>query len=114
MLIMAFEMVEFQSLKNYLSSKKVKGPKLNHIFNKIVESIKKLHRKYIAHREIKMENFYITDNKEVLVSGFGRAKRFPSHRQIYKNQKIGNLQYMAPEIFENSNINCEFFFLQIF
>ena len=55
-----------------------------------------LHKKYISHRDIKMENILINNNYEIKIIDFGFALYNPEHK--IQNIFCGTPKYIAPEI----------------
>jgi len=75
------------------------------IFSQILEAVHYLHLNSIVHRDIKLENFLIYNqdsNLKVKLIDFG----FASKTTIgFLREKIGSLNYLAPEIFTDITYN---------
>jgi serine/threonine protein kinase len=69
------------------------------IFRQCIESVKYLHEKNIVHRNIRLENFYITDDKEIKLGNFRYATlineakedmNYPEEGILYKSAETLN------------------------
>ena len=91
---------------------------IRHVFRQMALSVKFLHDRHIAHRDVKLENF-VVKKKPVSSSGngkpcidhvkmidFGHAIRF-SDGQKFSDGFCGTARYRAPEIFVPYNILVE-------
>ncbi|KAK8887599.1 hypothetical protein M9Y10_038650 [Tritrichomonas musculus] len=67
-----------------------------HYFFQIMSAIKYIHQLGIAHRDIKLENILITENKNVKLTDFGLCKRINGNSPLLTT--CGTLAYAAPEI----------------
>ena len=66
---------------------------------KLLHAINHMHYSNIAHRDIKCENLLLSSterNAEVKIIDFGLSKEFTSQYDF--RQKVGTLQYIAPEV----------------
>ena len=72
---------------------------LRKIFIQCIESVKYLHEKNIIHRNIRLENFYITDDKEIKLGNFRYATfkndaeedlKYPEDGMLYKSAETLN------------------------
>lgn len=87
------------SLYSYLKAKpgrKLKEDECKYIFKQIVEGISYLHSKNIIHRDIKLENLLLDENKTLKIIDFGFSVCVKSDQKI--NNFCGTPTYMAPEI----------------
>ena len=87
---------DFTSFDEWIEATKLKTLELSTVkkyFKQIVEGVKYLHDKNIAHKDLKLENIVLCDDK-VKIIDFGFA--------VYDTEKstkyIGTLDYIAPEI----------------
>ena len=92
------------SLQSYLKSKAAK--KLNEsevklIFKQLVDGVSYLHKNNIAHRDLKLENILIDDNKNIKVIDFGFSLVTPRNKPL--NVCCGTPSYMAPELIAKKN-----------
>ena len=69
------------------------------IFIQCIESVKYLHKKNIIHRNVRLENFYITDDKEIKLGNFRYATiindaeedmNYPEDGMLYKSAETLN------------------------
>lgn len=87
------------SLHSYLKAKpnrKLREDECKYIFKQIVEGISYLHAKNIVHRDIKLENLLLDDNRTLKIIDFGFSVCIKPEQKI--NNFCGTPTYMAPEI----------------
>jgi serine/threonine protein kinase len=68
----------------------------------IADALNYCHRLKIMHRDLKPENILLGQFHEVKLADFGLALHCPSSR---RTQYIGTMDYMAPEVIENEDVN---------
>ena len=63
-------------------------------------AVEELNFKGYIHLDIKLENFILKDNKKIILTDFGCAKRinYNDNTLVVINKNIGTLNYIAPEI----------------
>ena len=86
---------------------------VRHIFYQILLAVQYLHKRQIAHLDLKPDNILITDNETAKISDFGCCEA-PPKRQVFG--AIGTLYYAAPEILEhkyNDNLPADIWSLGI-
>ena len=66
------------------------------IFKQIFDAMNYIHKKNIAHRDIKLENILMTKNYEIKIIDFGFGMYNPENK--LQNFFCGTPNYMAPEI----------------
>jgi serine/threonine protein kinase len=73
-------------------------------FKQIVEGLKFIHEKGMAHRDIKIDNLLLTDHYQTLKIGdFGSVAIDLSSKEF-----VGTHRYMAPEVFQReTEYNCQ-------
>ena len=92
------------SLHSYLKSKpnrKLDEIEVKRLYKALVEGINYCHTKNIVHRDIKMENILIDDNKKVKIIDFGFSVISEPDKKL--NIFCGTPSYMAPEIVSKIN-----------
>ena len=70
------------------------------VMSELLEGIRYLHRNYIVHRDLKLENVLVTSNQHQLkikIADFGFAARL-SQDHLSREYKGTRRAYMAPEI----------------
>ncbi|CAF1291291.1 unnamed protein product [Adineta steineri] len=68
----------------------------------IADALNYCHRLKIMHRDLKPENILLGQFHEIKLADFGLALHCPSSR---RTQYIGTMDYMAPEVIENEDVN---------
>lgn len=80
---------------------KFKGPQALAIIlpsiKQVTAALQYVHNQKLIHRDIKPENMLLDDNNHVLLSDFGIVAVAHSTRTRVIQDKVGTLQYMAPE-----------------
>jgi serine/threonine protein kinase len=61
-----------------------------------------VHKKGIAHRDLKLENCFLNKDVTLKVADFGMAKAFEGPNGKDLSTRCGTLNYMAPELLKNS------------
>ena len=69
----------------------------------IIQGLKYLHDRNIIHRDLKLENIFLTENMEVKLGDFGLALQLKKDEENIMDKPCGTLKYMAPEIFEGNH-----------
>uniref|UniRef100_A0A8D0W2A8 polo kinase n=1 Tax=Sus scrofa TaxID=9823 RepID=A0A8D0W2A8_PIG len=74
-------------------------PEVRYYLRQILSGLKYLHQRGILHRDLKLGNFFITENMELKMGDFGLATRLepPEHR---KKTICGTPNYVAPEVLQ--------------
>ena len=67
------------------------------IFSQILSGLEYMHKNFISHRDIKLENMLLDQNNDVKLTDFGLSKKFEG--DIDFNDTVGSPMYAAPEIF---------------
>lgn len=93
------EYVGGPSLYSYLKSqpnKKLNENEARRIFRQITEALIYCHSKCITHRDIKLENMLMDENKNIKLIDFGFSTFMPNDQKV--KMFCGTPSYMAPEI----------------
>ncbi|XP_007531041.1 serine/threonine-protein kinase PLK3 isoform X2 [Erinaceus europaeus] len=81
-------------------------PEVRYYLRQILSGLKYLHHRGILHRDLKLGNFFITENMELKMGDFGLATRLepPEHR---KKTICGTPNYVAPEVLQRQGHGTE-------
>ena len=90
-----------QILNNY---KKINEEQIWDWAFQIASAIKYLHSKKIIHRDIKSENVFLTENKNLKLGDFGISKMLDNTLEFAKSG-VGTPYYLSPEICKGDNYN---------
>nr|XP_044626582.1 serine/threonine-protein kinase PLK3 isoform X2 [Equus asinus] len=74
-------------------------PEVRYYLRQILSGLKYLHQKGILHRDLKLGNFFITENMELKMGDFGLATRLEPPEQR-KKTICGTPNYVAPEVLQ--------------
>lgn len=83
--------------KHTLPSKK----EIKYIMRQLVEAIDYIHKKNIAHRDIKLENILIDENFNIKLTDFGLCGVKKNKYDMFETS-LGTVRYTAPELLEGS------------
>jgi len=106
-----FDLIEGGELFDYLINspgRVIPENRAVDFFNQILDALQYLHEKKIVHRDIKPENFlvYHSGNKiKLKLIDFGFAAKLNNNEKL--NDKIGSLQYIAPEMFKDEEYDTK-------
>ncbi|MEJ2086163.1 MAG: serine/threonine-protein kinase, partial [Acidobacteriota bacterium] len=109
----AMELLEGQSLKNFIASRPMPTDKALRLAAQVAEALAEAHSKGIVHRDIKPGNIFITKNRHAKILDFGLVKLDPSRGSVSDSPQlsteptqadltspgsaVGTVAYMAPE-----------------
>lgn len=98
------EYIGKQSLHGFLknkASKRLEENETKKIYSQICQGISYCHAKNIVHRDLKLENILIDENKLVKIIDFGFSIAIAPDKTL--NIFCGTPSYMAPEIVSKKN-----------
>ena len=93
-----------ESLFTYLKVKKyrcLEEEEARWVFRQTVQGVDYLHKKNIAHRDIKLENILIDENQSIKLIDFGFSIMGPKDKLL--NIYCGTPSYMSPELANKKN-----------
>lgn len=103
-MFLVMELVKGVSLLSFLKAqpyKKVDENDCKYIFSQVIKGIEYLHSRRIYHRDIKLENIIIDEDKNIKIIDFGFGANNP--RSKYLNFFCGTPSYMPPEIVQKKD-----------
>ena len=98
-LYILMEYVSGPSLHGYLKlhrNRRLPEEEARRIFQQLMSGLKYCHRKWITHRDIKLENILLDENRNVKIIDFGFSTKIPNEQKV--KMFWGTPSYMAPEI----------------
>lgn len=97
------EYLEGFDLKQYLYSSNVLTIKdITEIFKQILSGLDAIHQKNIVHRDLKLENIFITKDNKVKILDFGLSKLIDFTSITSTGDMLGSPIYMSPEQVKDS------------
>jgi serine/threonine protein kinase len=64
----------------------------------LIRAVEAAHEKGIVHRDIKLQNCFLTDKVELKLADFGLMNFFNGEKGDFLTTKCGTPGYMAPEM----------------
>lgn len=97
------EYVEGQTLRDYINEHApIKLSVVKHLLEKIIISLRVLHRSHLLHQDIKPENIILTKSGEIKIIDLGSVSSLVLHDN--QSPPLGALLYTAPEYFSKARI----------
>lgn len=106
-LYIVMELIDGESLSDYIASIKEKGQRLVEgqiwrLFIEMCSGIRYLHlEKKVVHRDFTPPNIMITKRHHVKIADFGLAKQRGTHSSSHTQAFVGTILYSCPEIVRN-------------
>lgn len=86
-------------LFEYFNSRIITYYDIKHYIKQILYCVKELNDIGYAHLDIKLENFLLTEDNDLVLTDFGCARPLYDNNQLYSTEnKIGTYSYIAPEV----------------
>ncbi|CAD8195862.1 unnamed protein product [Paramecium octaurelia] len=108
-----FEFCRNGDLNNLLKNSKLEEDEIKPIFIEILKGMKYIHQKGIVHRDLKIDNILIDENKVVKIADFGFAKYYNQNDVL--TSYCGTPATMAPEVLnqEEYDYKCDIWSLGV-
>ncbi len=97
--VISMEYVKGSSLHGYLKSKpnrRLDEAEARRVFRQVLSGVEYCHERSVAHRDIKLENLLMDEQREVKIIDFGFSTCIPNTKKI--RIFCGTPSYMSPEI----------------
>ncbi|MCC6933451.1 MAG: serine/threonine protein kinase [Deltaproteobacteria bacterium] len=101
----AMEYVQGESLQKLQEKKKFRAAEISKLILGICDGLSVIHQLDVIHRDIKPENILITIDGVIKITDFGIA-RGKNSRLTTKLQKVGSMNYMAPEVWQGKELTA--------
>ncbi|XP_035693860.1 serine/threonine-protein kinase PLK2-like [Branchiostoma floridae] len=75
-------------------------PEVRYYLRQVAEGVKYLHGLGIVHRDLKLGNFFLTENMDVKIGDFGLATNAAEEGEDRKRTICGTPNYIAPEVLQ--------------
>lgn len=100
-IIIVMELCAGGDLLNYVRKRRrLKEPYAKVIFKQIIDGLCYIHSKFIAHRDIKLDNILLDGKGNVKIADFGVSKQCQKG-QLRMTEQCGTPAYIAPEILKD-------------
>lgn len=78
-------------------------PEVRRYMIQLCAAVKYLHKRFVAHRDLKMGNLFLDHNMNIKVGDFGLAAMIMSDKDAKRrNTLCGTPNYIAPEVLDKS------------
>ncbi len=96
---LVLEYIEGETLTEYINQNNVNTERFLQIAKKIVQSLIKIHKQNITHKDLNPHNILINKQNEITIIDFGLASKYSLKTQNLENPKNleGTLAYISPE-----------------
>lgn len=74
---------------------------MRYYFHQILRGVKYIHDQRVVHRDLKLENFFISEQMTVKIGDFGLATALSVQKR--RKSVCGTPHYMAPEIYASKD-----------
>ncbi|KAJ3093874.1 Map microtubule affinity-regulating kinase, partial [Phlyctochytrium planicorne] len=87
------ELIDYIAARDYLSEREARR-----LFRQIISAMDHCHMANVVHRDLKLENLLLTEQKNILISDFGLGRTFLNDRDDYMKTFCGTPNYAAVEL----------------
>ncbi|KAJ3215709.1 MAP microtubule affinity-regulating kinase 1 [Dinochytrium kinnereticum] len=87
------ELIEYIAARNHLNEKEARR-----FFRQLISAMDHCHMANVVHRDLKLENLLLTDNKTLIISDFGLGRTFQNDTDEYMKTFCGTPNYAAVEL----------------
>ena len=98
-----FEYCENKDLSSLLKKRrKLKEIEVQYYIYQLIQALIHLQERNIIHRDLKLQNIFLTEKLELKLGDFGLARKL-MYPEAKCNKKVGTRYYMAPEVVEQKS-----------
>ncbi|XP_054110045.1 serine/threonine-protein kinase MARK2-like [Callithrix jacchus] len=101
---LVLEYAEGGSLADWLEKNIMEEEEARGMFQQMLSAVRYLHKRKIAHRDIKPDNMLLDGKGHIKISDFGSATIYHEGQRLRAGH--GTLPYMAPELFGAQGYEC--------
>ncbi|KAJ3096246.1 Map microtubule affinity-regulating kinase [Phlyctochytrium planicorne] len=87
------ELIDYIAARNYLTEREARR-----LFRQIISAMDHCHMANVVHRDLKLENLLLTEQKNILISDFGLGRTFLNDKDDYMKTFCGTPNYAAVEL----------------
>lgn len=80
----------------FVETHKLSEAMVTRLFMEIAQAVEFLHLNHVAHRDLKLENVFLTSDQHVKIGDFGLATKFKEGQLLF--DRCGSEEYAAPEL----------------
>ena len=98
------ELCSYGSVMDMVKKRKyLSVPEVRRLMVQLCGAVKYLHRRHVAHRDLKMGNLFLDHNMDIKVGDFGLAAIILSEKDEKRRKTLcGTPNYIAPEVLDRS------------
>eukprot|EP01127_Copromyxa_protea_P020412 TRINITY_DN6836_c0_g2_i1.p1 TRINITY_DN6836_c0_g2~~TRINITY_DN6836_c0_g2_i1.p1 ORF type:complete len:1147 (-),score=237.16 TRINITY_DN6836_c0_g2_i1:39-3479(-) len=89
------------SLYELMDNTALSEPMARFFYAQIIDAVAYCHSQGICHRDLKLDNILLYDNKTIKITDFGHAGIFSEGWDIFQTALVGGITHIAPEQIQN-------------